>query len=269
MTGFAFLPARVRCGLVLLAFLPAFSVFAVAQAAAPPRQNSPAPKFSYDVVTVKPDDSSNGYWRNTDDGISTSGPLVGAISSAFGVFMEGQIVGLPAWVYSDHFAIQAKMDPDTAATLLKLPPIEQWQQRTLMLQALLADRFALKFHRTTKELPVYELRIAKGGIRMKESASETGGHALYWSGKVEAHSVSIASFAMNLESRVGRVVVDKTGLEGNYDFTLEWAPDGADASDTRPSIFTALEEQLGLKLVPAKGPVDVIVVDHIERPTAN
>jgi uncharacterized protein (TIGR03435 family) len=68
---------------------------------------------------------------------------------------------------------------------------------------------------------------------------------------------------------VGRVVVNKTGLDGGYDFTLDYAPDGADPSDTRPSIFTALEEQLGLKLEPARGPVDVIVVDHIERPTEN
>jgi len=269
MTGLTLPPARVRDKFLRLVFFVAVSACAFAQAPTPQQQNPPAPRFSYDVVTIKPDNTSNGYWRNTADGISVSGPLTSAIYGAFGVFMENQVAGLPPWAYSDHFAIEAKMDPETAAALLKLPPTEQWRQRTLMLQAMLADRFALKFHRTTKELPVYELTIAKGGIRMKKSATETGGHAAYWNGKIEASSISIASFVMNLESRVGRVVVDKTGLEGGYDFTLEWAPDGADASDPRPSIFTALEEQLGLKLEPSRGPVDVIVVDHIERPTAN
>jgi uncharacterized protein (TIGR03435 family) len=105
---------------------------------------------------------------------------------------------------------------------------------------------------------------------MKQTAADSsGGNANYASGKVTAREITIESLAANLSFAVGRVVVNKTGLEGGYDFTLDYAPDGADASDTRPSIFTALEEQLGLKLEPARGPVDVIVVDHIEQATAN
>jgi uncharacterized protein (TIGR03435 family) len=148
--------------------------------------------------------------------------------------------------------------------------MEQWKQMQLMLQAMLADRFALKAHRETRDLPIYELTVAKSGSKMKQTTPDSsGGSANYASGKVTAHQISIESVAANLSFAVGRVIVNKTGLEGGYDFALDYAPDGADASDTRPSIFTALEEQLGLKLEPARGPVDVIVVDQIERPTAN
>jgi uncharacterized protein (TIGR03435 family) len=148
--------------------------------------------------------------------------------------------------------------------------MERWKQSQLMLQALLADRFALKAHHETKDLPIYELTVAKGGAKMKKTAADGyGGNAKYASGKVTAHEISVESLAANLSFTLGRKIVNKTGLDGGYDFTLDYAPDGADASDPRPSIFTALEEQLGLKLLPAKGPVDVIVVDHIERPTAN
>jgi len=269
MTSIAFRPAKARNRLLLILLFAAIAQFASAQSPAPPQPGAPASPFAFDAVTIKPDSSANGYWKNTADGFSMSGPLIAAIYSAFGVHMENQFVGMPSWVHSDHFAIEAKMDPETAAALGKLPPTEQWHQRTLMLQALLADRFALKFHHATKELPVYELTVAKGGIRMKKSASETGGHGMYSNGKIEATSTSLANLVMNLPSQVGRIVIDKTGLEGAYDVTLEWAPEGADSSDTLPSIFTAIEEQLGLKLVPAKDPVDVIVVDHIERPSEN
>jgi uncharacterized protein (TIGR03435 family) len=114
------------------------------------------------------------------------------------------------------------------------------------------------------------LTVAKGGPKLKKTAADGyGGNATYASGKVTAHEISVEALAANLSFTIGRIVVNKTGIEGGYDFTLDYAPEGADASDTRPSIFTALEEQLGLKLVPSRGPVDVIVVDHIERPTEN
>ena len=192
------------------------------------------------------------------------------IRSAYGVLLEDQIVGLPGWAKSDRIAVQAKMDADTAAALDKLPPLERWKQMQLMLQAMLADRFALKAHRESRELPIYVLTVAAGGSKMKKTAADNlGGNANYASGKVTAHETSVEALAANLSFAVGRPIVNKTGLEGGYDFALDYAPEGADASDPRPSLFTALEEQLGLKLVPSKGPVDVIVVDHIERPTEN
>jgi uncharacterized protein (TIGR03435 family) len=241
-----------------------------APAAAPPTaQAAPTPQYEYAVATVKPDKSEGvqSYWRNTIDGFSAITPPIGFIMSAYDVHTPEQIVGLPAWAGSEAFAIEAKMDGDTVAALAKLQPQEQWQQRQKMLQALLADRFALKVHRTTKELPIYVLTVVDAG-KLKKSVSETGGSSTY-SGKFTARGISIDSLAMNLSNTVGRTVVNQTGLEGTYDFTLEWAPEGADASDPRPSIFTALEEQMGLKLKPARGPVDAIVVDAIKRPSQN
>lgn len=227
-------------------------------------------KFSYEAVTIKPDDSGNGFWKNRLDGFSTGGmPAANLIRTAFGLLTDDQIVGLPAWAGTEPLAVEAKMDSDTAASLGKLAPEEFVKQRQLMMQALLADRFAIKVHHTTKELPIYELSVARAGSKLRRSATDTGGNMMNGSARIDARAVSMRSLAANLSFTVGRIVVDKTGLEGSYDFTVDFAPEGADASDTRPSLFTALEEQLGLKLVPSKGPVDVIVVDHIERPSEN
>lgn len=265
----------LRGGLLLTTVFAALSATAWGQTAppAPPQQNSLTPAFSYDAVTIKPDPDgvNRGFMKHTADGYAMGGlPLVTVIRGAYGLLMDDQLIGLPGWAKSDPITIQAKMDAETAAALAKLPAMEQWRQSQLMLQALLADRFALKVHHEAKDLPIYDLTVAKGGSKMKQTAADkAGGNASYSSGKVTAHGISVDNLVMNLSFIVGRVIVNKTGLEGGYDFTLEYAPDGADASDPRPSIFTALEEQLGLKLEPARGPVDVIVVDHIERPTAN
>jgi len=239
-----------------------------------PAATAPQPAagaFAYEAVTIKPADPNGGGWKYTPDGFSTSGmPVENLIRAAFGLFTNDQMVGLPGWAKSEPLAIQAKMDADTLAALDKLPPMQRWKQTLLMMQALLADRFALKAHHETRDLPIYVLTVAKGGLKMKKTAPvATGGDANYGNGNISARSLPMDVLAMNLSSTMGRVIVNKTGLEGGYDFTLEYAPEGADASDTRPSIFAALEEQLGLKLEPARGPVDVIVIDRIERPTAN
>jgi uncharacterized protein (TIGR03435 family) len=262
----------LRHGVLLTAVIAAVAAPALGQTApAAPQLNAQTTKFAYDAVTIKPDPDGHAFFKLSPDSFSMGGmPAWVLIRSAYGVLMEGQVEGLPGWAKTEPIAVEAKMDADTTRALRKLPPMEQWKQMQLMLQAMLADRFALKAHRETKDLPIYELTVAKGGSKMKQTAPDTsGGNANYASGKVTAHEISIESLAANLSFAVGKVIANKTGLEGGYDFTLDYAPDGADASDPRPSIFTALEEQLGLKLEPARGPVDVIVVDHIERPTEN
>jgi uncharacterized protein (TIGR03435 family) len=273
MTGNDRRPIARRSGILLTAVIAAVAALALGQTAppAPQQQSSPTTAFSYDAVTIKPDPDGHGFFKLSPDSFSMGGmPAWVLIRSAYGVLLEDQVSGLPGWAKSEPIAVEAKMDPDTARALEKLPMMERWKQSQLMLQTMLADRFALKVHRETRDLPIYELTVAKGGLKMKQTAPDgSGGNASYASGKVTAHQISIESLAANLSFAVGRVIVNKTGLDGGYDFALDYAPDGADASDTRPSIFTALEEQLGLKLEPARGPVDVIVVDHIERPTAN
>ena len=222
----------------------------------------------FETVSVKPDPSGNGYWRNTADGFSASAHVNTLIRGAYSLTDE-QLIGLPGWASTDSFAVEAKMDADTTAALDRLPPLQHSKQVQLMMQSLLAERFALRSHYTTRILSVYELRIAKNGYKMKKSSVDAGGNAMFSNGKIEAQSTSMTMLALNLSGMMGHAVIDKTGLQGNYDFALEWAPEGADPSDPRPSIFTAFEEQLGLKLVATKGPVDVLVVDGIERPSPN
>jgi len=129
---------------------------------------------------------------------------------------------------------------------------------------------ALKYHIEKRELPVYELAIAKHGPKMKMSAPGESGSSMMSPGKLTAHQFLAISLAGTLSGVVGRVVIDKTGLTGVYDVDLTWAwHDEPGSGDNGPSIFTALQEQLGLKLEPAKAPIDVVVIDHIERPSEN
>ena len=145
-----------------------------------------------------------------------------------------------------------------------------------MLQALLADRFGLKVHQETRQLPIYALVVAKGGPRFQPSkingTTVSNGHAQI---TVTGSDHTVALLAEQLSRTLGRVVVDKTGLDGRYELSLKWTPDdapggaGTAPADTGPSIFTAIQEQLGLKLESQKGPVPILVVDHIDLPSQN
>lgn len=214
--------------------------------------------------------------RPRTDGLSIAGAtLWQLIFSAYNVpgissiGRDDQISGLPGWARSDTYDIEAKMDEETLSVLQKLPSKEQTWQRQFMQQALLADRFKLQIRRETKEMPVYALVVAKGGLKLKESRvivkmwSAGGGRITIKAGRTD-------DLVIGLTSDVDRAVVNKTGLTGKYDIDLKWTTDDRQGTpDAGPSIFTALEEQLGLKLMPTKGPVDVLVVDHVERPSEN
>jgi uncharacterized protein (TIGR03435 family) len=138
-----------------------------------------------------------------------------------------------------------------------------------MLQTLLAERFKLAVHRETKMLPVYELVTAKSGSKLRQAETREGSSISSGGGKMTVRHVSMPGFATALSRHIGRPVFDKTGIDGAFDFTLEYAPDGADSAG-RPSIFTALQEQLGLRLEAAKGPVEILVIDRANKvPTDN
>lgn len=196
---------------------------------------------------------------------------------AFAYSMDNrQVVDLPKALESERYDILGKppsgaqLNPNTARP---------------MLQALLAERFQLKFHRDTREMPIYEVTVAKGGHKMKERKEGDGGEArrmLFNGPNVPGRDVSVAMLAEGLQKLVlDRPVVDKSGLTGNYDFELHWRPEAtqfggrggqlaaANVNDDRPDIFTAMQEQLGLKLEPAKGKADVIVVERAEKPSEN
>ena len=245
----------------------------LAQTSAPAPQSAPAKTPAYDVVSVKPHKDIDGsmWWRSAPDGMSASGiHLENLIMSAYGLIVSDQIVGLPGWADSATFDIQAKMGDDTFAALQKLPRKERYHQQDLMLQSLLADRFQLKIHHETRQLPVYDLVIAKDGLKMQPAPAGEHGSWSTDNGRFNGKAVPLDSFVFSLSNEVGRLVVNKTGLTGNYTIALKWTPfDQQGQADSGPSIFAALEQQLGLKLVSAKGPVDTIVVDHVEKPSPN
>jgi len=170
---------------------------------------------------------------------------------------EFQVSGGPSWVGSEEYDIVAK------------PQGEPSNERILaMARGLLAERFSLTLHHESKEMPVLALVAAKGGTRLQPSLGPGGPEVRGGRGHLVARQVTMGLLVAQLAGRVlGRPVLDRTGIAGEFDINLEWTPD--ERPDLGPSIFTALQEQLGLKLETQKGFVDVLVVDHVERPTAN
>jgi len=246
--------------------------------------------------------------KNVLNSIGTTKAMIeGAYNIPYGA--DDRLIGGPSWVNSDRYIVQGKLPDELFAKWQTMPVNERRTQGSLMKQALLADRFKLKVHFEMRELPVYELVVVKGGAKLKLTKpvdpnappAATGPLSAYYMDRSSPeHSLIVnrnaqgalemtttgmtpAQVAADLigaagDDLGGRTVVNKTGLDGQYDFTLKWAPqqtasapgaDNASPENEAPSIFTALEEQLGLKLVPAKGMVEVVVIDSIERPTEN
>lgn len=201
--------------------------------------------------------------------------------------VDQRIIGGPKWIGSAKFDIEAKCDEETTITFGKLPEKQQIRLQQSLVQSLLADRFKLQMHHETRRLPVYALVLAAGRPRMKPSAdtnpdefSDTNGPPGNW----RADGVMMQALANDLSGLPemgGKIVIDKTGLKGAFDFTLKWTPDltmGAappgpesdlKSDPSAPSLLTALQEQLGLKLITSKEPVDVIVIDAAALPSAN
>ncbi len=169
------------------------------------------------------------------------------------------------------------------ARLGKLPNEERFAEQKVMMLALLADRFGLKATKVEKMLPSYEMVVAKGGFKLKEAdpnndyangmkiQGNIGGKGMLMTGKgmVTGQAVELKLLAQNLSYQVGRTVVDKTGLTGKYDFELKWNPNESDTSSELPDFFTAIEEQMGLKLVAGKAATDTLTVDRLEKPSGN
>jgi uncharacterized protein (TIGR03435 family) len=273
----------------------------------------PAPSASlvFEVASVKPNKSGEGFIRF---GLQPGGrftaqnvPARELVRFAYNV-QPFQIEGGPSWLNSDRFDVTAKAEGD-------FPPVGPGQSGPVqeMMQNLLADRFKLKVHRETKEMPIYALVLARSDGRLGKQiepstvdcAAQRGRGAgpgrggpggpppappqpgerpqcgmFMGIGNVGAGDVGIQQLAQLLSQRVQRIVVDKTGLTGRYSFNIEFTPDqmpppGAAPPGVQlpainpdgPSIFTALQEQLGLKLESTRGPVETLVIDSIEQPT--
>jgi uncharacterized protein (TIGR03435 family) len=264
----------------------------------PPQQQStttPTPPYEFDTASIKPNKSNVFTFRPgfTPDGYRASNLSVKyLIQLAYGV-QDYRLSGLTDWLDAEHYDIEAKMDPSVADALSKLPSAQLELSRQQMLQSLLAERFNLKIHRESKEGPVYFLTIGKNGPKLQDAKTDNalavnadGTPARYRiqigpESKTYAWSTSMKSLADFLARQVSRPVVDKTGLTGIYDFTLDWVPEAPPTSSpdaangvTLPgvpgaSLFSALQQQLGLKLEPGKSPIEIIVIDHVERPSGN
>jgi uncharacterized protein (TIGR03435 family) len=264
--------SRIR----FLAIVPlAIALSSPAQATSPAVPEPAAKGPAFEVVSVrlnKSGDSKMAWWPTAIGFESRNISLRQLVVCAYDLRFSNEVAGLPPWTDTERFDVNAKMDEDAAAPFQKLNPQQQWKQIQLMLQSLLAERFALKAHREPRELPVYDLTLAKGGTKLTVSHAAQPVYRAKGHGQIDFEKAQIWDLIYGLSSDpdVDRPIVDKTDLTGRYDMQLKWTPNASQGeTDQSLSIFTALEEQLGLKLVAAKAPVDVLVIDHIEQPSEN
>jgi uncharacterized protein (TIGR03435 family) len=267
-----------RRALLLLALaisiaVPRIGNYAYAAQNAPTTQadSAPAKLPVYDVVSIKPSkpgDVGYGFRTVNDSFTATNVPLKYLVSRAYDIKPE-LISGISGPIDSARFDVTAKMvDPDPNI-VKKLSN----KQRQLMLLPFLEERFQLKAHTEIRILPVFEMTVTKDGPKFKQTPDSPKPSPGWGTGNgtFNAKDISMTTTASVLTDLVHRTVINKTGLTGNYDLTLKWSEDvGTNSTtDTGPSIFTALQEELGLKLKPAKGPVETLVVDHIAMPSEN
>jgi uncharacterized protein (TIGR03435 family) len=251
----------------ILLVLTSFVVGSVGTARLLAQQASPA----FEVASIKTNRSGAGgsSMRFSTGRVTMANvPLKKVILTAYGIPDDHQYAAVgPDWLVTEHFDIQATFSPDAEV-----------QQVRQMLQGLLAERFRLTLHQERRQLPMFALVVAKNGPRIhpvEEGQSQTRGDA----GRLEATKITMQKLADLLARMTEHEVEDRTGLAGVFDFTLEWSPldtpaiepsaNGAAGATDGPSLVTALQEQLGLRLESTKGPVDVLVIDHVEHPTEN
>lgn len=189
---------------------------------------------------------------------ATNASLKTLIRNAYDI-LSFQLTGGPRWLDTDMYDVAA-----TTGSAEKISP----DRLKLLLQNLLADRFRLRVHWETREGPVYALVLDKNGPKFKESSAAQEPGINMRRGRIKGTREPISILASNLGNQLGRIVLDKTGLRGAYDFTVEWDPEPA-ADSAGPSIFTGLQEQLGLRLESQEGPVEVLVIDSAERASEN
>jgi bla regulator protein blaR1 len=265
---------------------------------AQPLQASSGPLPSFEVATIKPSQPGQpadhvGWGIRRTRFVTTNMMTKDLIKFAYNFNSDDQFTGGPGWVSSERYDIDAKEEDSLAEKLNKLPPEQQIYQIRLMVQSLLVERFHLKVSRETKQVPVYALVVAKGGAKLKSSTTVPAGSRPSMKRRGNGNIIgsdapmSLMTDLLSRQPEVGgRVVLDETGLKGYYDWTLRWEPQspaamlnsadaGQGAANTTmpdvsgPSLFAAIQEQLGVKLESQKGPVEVLIIDHIERPSEN
>jgi uncharacterized protein (TIGR03435 family) len=260
-----------------------------------------APDFEshgFEAASIKPHKSSGAVEMSrllfTPYGFSATNVTLQTLIRDVYQVQASQIAGAPNWLNSETYDVEARMDKSVAEELRKVDPMQSLPERQRMLQALLADRCKLTLHRETKDLPVYALAIAENGPKLQEAKpgdtyangikgpnGHPGGpgNIRMGRGTLTGQALSMADFVRVLSDQLGRPVLDKTGLTGKYDLTLQWTPDdsqlpGLKQAEPQPppsgsSIFTAIQAQLGLELESQDSPVETLVIDHVEKPSEN
>jgi uncharacterized protein (TIGR03435 family) len=268
---------RVRTigtALVLVMAVSGIVTFTVAQTTQKP---------AFAVASVKRNDSGSqtvSFLPSTGRFNAQNATLGMLINWAYKV-QDFQVIGAPGWINSEGYDVDARTDGTASGQDINGP----------MLQLLLEERFKLVVHRETKELPVYLLTPAKNGLKLSEGKcltlepnsrpdpgqrqSDFCGYMVIGNNNLRATSIRMENLVDALKNILRRTVIDKTGFSGNFDVTIRWRDESAPANtappstDALPSIFTAFEEQLGLKLESSKGPVEVLVIDSVQKPSEN
>jgi len=233
------------------------------------------PPPSFEVASIKPSrpDSHNLDWDDSPGRVSIAGyTLRRLIRVAYGLKANAQVLDGPKWIDSERFDIVAKADEAETAKMQEMSDADSVRERNVMLQSLLADRFQLKLHRETRVLPIYALVVAKSGIKIKQAKPDEGDDLSGWGGHLEATAITMDAFAdylIGFREIADRVVLNRTALTATYDFHLDWSRDRGDggSQDSEfPGLYTALEEQLGLKLEPLKASTEVVIVESASEP---
>jgi uncharacterized protein (TIGR03435 family) len=226
---------------------------------------------SFEVATIKPSDPNSreaGFQMHGRNVVIKNQTVGHMLTFAYGIHPK-QLIGEPTWFTTDRYDIVGVPDVEGE------PNLKQWQG---IVRKVLADRFGLKFHTEKRELTVYAITVAKGGSKMTksqgdpntlgdESDNDRGGQTT-----MKITNMSMTAFALVMQFFMDKPVVDQTGLAGRWDFQWTWTTDESRASpdaNAAPGMFTAIQEQLGLKLDATKAQADAFVVDHVEQPSAN
>ncbi len=221
----------------------------------------------FEVATIKltdPDWHNSGFHKAGQRVFADNRTMNDLISFAFSINLK-QLVNAPSWFGTERYSIDGHAD---------IPGSPDLQQQQSMYRKLLVERFHLTLHIEKKEQSVYAIRLANSGPKLGKSLSGTSQQIDISGGPsgMRFTNASMGDFRLLLQSTMpDRPVVDQTGLAGRFNFFLKWTPDGVQTDDPNapPSIFTAVQEQLGLRLEPIKAPVDLLVIDHVERPSEN
>ena len=297
---------RIMSTLLTAAGLVMVAHSAASQAPAP-KPTDAAPPAVFEAASIKPQaPSSDGSIRTmvrypTNGRLTAAGATVKTlICVAYGI-SDFQVLGGSDWIDNDRYDVEATPGPALEEQLQKMKSDDSTAVKHQMLQALLAERFKLTLHHDTKQLPIYALVVAKGGLKLHESKPDDANpdpanESLHPTKKgmvrmsfqstafeMTATGMSMDGLARQLASQLHSTVQNETGIKGIYDFTLHFTPEDAPMDASEPggganasladnsgtSIFAAVQDQLGLKLESKKGPVEVVVVDHVDKPSDN